>query len=129
MEESGSPQTTSFLEALTEHLDAIAERDLDRFAATLSQDDVRLVGGDGRIIEGRDNAIAAHREWFMNGQWRFAPEILWLREEADAGWALTRITYTDGDASRLFLLLFLFVREADAWKLVYDQNTGIAADA
>lgn len=116
----------SFLEALEEHLEAISERDIDRFAATLAGDDVRFVGGDGRIIEGRENVIAAHRDWFMNDGWRFDPEILWTREERDAAWALTRVRYSENGNARMFLLLFLFVDEDGNWRVVYDQNTPIS---
>jgi ketosteroid isomerase-like protein len=116
----------SFLEALEEHLDAIRMRDIDRFDATLAKDDVRFVGGDGRIIEGRENAVAAHRDWFMDDRWTFDPEILWTREEAGAAWALTRVTYRERESERQFLLLFLFVQEQGEWRLVYDQNTPIA---
>ncbi len=117
----------TFLEALTEHLDAIATRDIDRFAATLATDDVRFVGGDGRIIEGRENAVAAHRAWFSEEGWRFEPELLWTREESGAGCALTRVTYTAAAGQTQFLLLLLFVSEDGAWKLVYDQNTPITS--
>lgn len=118
-------RTGSLLEALEEHLEAIRIRDLDRFAATLAHDDVRLVGGDGHVIEGRENAVAAHRDWFMDDRWTFDPEILWTREEAGAAWALTRVTYREADAERRFMLLFLFVDESGEWRLVYDQNTPI----
>jgi uncharacterized protein (TIGR02246 family) len=118
-------RTETFLEAFEEHIDAIRERDIDRFAATLARDDVRFAGGDGRIIEGRDNAVAAHREWFMNDTWTFEPELLWTREEAGAAWALTRVTYREAGSSKQFLLLFLFVQEDGEWRLVYDQNTPI----
>ncbi|HKU67433.1 MAG TPA: nuclear transport factor 2 family protein [Candidatus Baltobacteraceae bacterium] len=115
----------TLLEALEEHLDAITTRDIDRFAATLAPHDVRFAGGDGRIVEGRENVIAAHREWFMDDRWRFDPEILWTREEAGAAWALTRVTYREAQSSKQFLLLFLFVQESGAWRLIYDQNTPI----
>jgi ketosteroid isomerase-like protein len=115
----------SLLEALEEHLEAVSERDIDRFAATLAADDVRFVGGNGRIIDGRDNVIAAHRDWFMNDGWRFDPEILWTREESGAAWALTRVQYSENGTTRMFLLLFLFVDEDGNWRVVYDQNTPI----
>ncbi len=118
-------RATTLLEALEEHVDAIKMRDIDRFAATLAQDDVRLVGGDGRIIEGRENAIAAHREWFMDERWTFDPEILATREEAGAAWALTRVSYREADNEKQFLLLFLFIQENGEWRLAYDQNTPI----
>jgi ketosteroid isomerase-like protein len=117
---------SSFLEALEEHLEAIRSRDIDRFAATLAQDEVRFVGGDGRIIDGRDNAVAAHREWFMDERWTFDPEIEWTHEEAGAAWALTRVTYREAGSERQFMLLFLFVQEQGEWRLVYDQNTPIS---
>ncbi len=117
---------TSLSEALQDHFEAIAERDIDRFSATLSADDLRLVGGEGRIIHGRDNAVAAHRDWFADARWTFEPEILWMREEATAGWVLTRVRYTDAENERQFLLLLIFMNEDGAWKLVYDQNTPIA---
>jgi ketosteroid isomerase-like protein len=115
----------SLLEALEEHLEAIAERDIDRFAATLAADDVRFVGGNGSIIDGRESVIAAHRDWFMSDGWQFDPEILWTREENGAAWALTRVEYRENGAERRFLLLFLFVDEDGNWRIVYDQNTPI----
>lgn len=115
----------SLLEALEEHLDAITSRDIDRFAATLAREDVRFVGGDGSIIEGRENAVAAHREWFMDDAWRFEPEILWTREEPGAACVLTRVRYIERESERHFLLYFLFVEEDGEWKLLYDQNTPI----
>ena len=118
--------TESVLEALEEHLESISERDIDRFAATLATDDVRFVGGNGQIIEGRENVVAAHRDWFMNDAWRFDPQILWTREEDGAAWALIRVQYKENGAERQFLLLFLFVNEDGNWRLVYDQNTPIA---
>lgn len=83
------------------------------------------MGGNGHIVEGKDNVVAAHREWFANENWTFEPEILWTREEAGAGFALMRVEYTENGASRRFLLLFLFVEENGSWKLLYDQNTPI----
>lgn len=79
------------------------------------------------MLEGKENVVAAHREWFMDGDWRFEPEILWTREEAGSGFALTRVRYTENDRTREFLLLFIFVDEGDGWKLLYDQNTPIAS--
>lgn len=115
----------SFIEALTEHIDAIQERDIDRFAATLAQNDVQFIGGDGSIIDGRENAIEAHRGWFMNDDWTFNPEVLWTREEGDLALALTRVDYREKDAQKQFMLLFAFVREPEGWKLLLDQNTPI----
>lgn len=87
---------------------------------------MHFVGGDGRVIEGKDNVVSAHREWFMDDRWTFEPEILWTREQSDAGWALTLVHYEEDGKTRDFLLLLLFVDEDGAWKLVYDQNTPVS---
>lgn len=87
---------------------------------------MRFVGGDGRVIEGKENIVAAHREWFMDDSWTFDPEMLWTREQADSGWALTLVHYNENGKTRDFLLLFLFIDEDGVWKLVYDQNTPVA---
>jgi len=116
----------TFLDALTEHLDAIDQRDIDRFAATLATDDVRFIGGDGRIIEGRENAVQAHQGWFAGEGWTFEPQILWTLEQRDTGLALTRVEYSENGNSRTFLLLFVFVRENNDWKMLYDQNTPVS---
>lgn len=117
----------TFLDALTEHLDAIDQRDIDRFAVTIANDeDVRFVGTDGSVIEGRENAVEAHRGWFASEGWTFDPQILWTREEGNTGFALTRVNYSENGASRTFLLFFIFIREDETWKMLYDQSTMVA---
>lgn len=113
---------STFDQALREHLDAISERDIDRFAHTLHHD-VRLIGPTGSIIHGYDDAVAAHRGWFIEGGWVFQPSVLWTEERDGAAWALTDIRYSTAQGLTRFLLFLLFVREGDDWKLMYDQNT------
>ncbi|MFN2449576.1 MAG: nuclear transport factor 2 family protein [Candidatus Baltobacteraceae bacterium] len=117
----------TFLEALTEHLDAVRERDIDRFAQTLAGQGVQFIGGDGTLLEGKENVVAAHREWFMNEHWTFDPEIVSTREEAGASFALLRVTYTEQGQRKEFWLSFGFVEEDGAWKVLCDQNTPIPA--
>lgn len=113
---------SAFSQALAEHLDAIAHRDIDRFAKTLHRD-VRLIGPTGSIIEGHDDAVAAHRGWFIEGGWVFEPSVIWTDERERAAWALTSIRYSTPKALSRFLLFLLFVKDDDGWKLLYDQNT------
>lgn len=112
----------TFASALSEHLDAISSRDIDRFARTLHRD-VRLIGPSGSMIHGYDEAVAAHRGWFIEGGWVFEPSILWTEERSDSAWALTSIRYSTTRELTRFLLFLLFVRDGEDWKLIYDQNT------
>ncbi|HET9028689.1 MAG TPA: nuclear transport factor 2 family protein [Candidatus Aquilonibacter sp.] len=113
---------SGFAAALDEHLNAIARRDIEGFARTLHRD-VRLIGPTGSVIHGYDEAVAAHRGWFIEGGWVFEPSILWTEEREGAAWALTSIRYSTGKELTRFLLFLLFVRDGDRWKLIYDQNT------
>jgi ketosteroid isomerase-like protein len=119
----------TFAEALSEHLDAIAARDLGRFAATLARSpEVRVVGPDGSAIAGHDAILDAHRGWFAAPEpWTFEPDVLIARDGGDLGFALLDVRYADGGGPRRFYLTLVFVREGGTWRLLYDQNTTIAS--
>ena len=113
---------SGFADALSEHLESISMRDIERFGRTLHHD-VRLIGPTGSVIHGYDDAVAAHRGWFIEGGWVFEPSIVWTEERNDSAWALTSIRYSTPQGLTRFLLFLLFVRETGQWKLIYDQNT------
>lgn len=113
---------SAFAAAIEEHLASISARDIERFARTLHRE-VRLIGPNGSMIVGYDDAVAAHRGWFAEPGWTFVPSVIWSGERAGGGWALTDVRYDAGGKRDRFLLFLLFVREGDEWKLIYDQNT------
>jgi ketosteroid isomerase-like protein len=114
----------AFGQALDDHLRAIRERDLDAFAATLSSSgDLRLVGCDGTMVEGREAAIEAHRGWFASADWQFSAQTLWQYERGDTAAALVDVRYEERGKNAGFLLFLLFAGDGDGWKLVYDQGT------
>ena len=115
-------QDSAFRQALRDHLQAISSRDIERFGQTLHRD-VRLIGPTGSIIHGYDDAVAAHRGWFIEGGWVFEPTTLWTDEREDAAWSLTSVRYSSKKGLDRFLLFLLFVRTEAGWKLIYDQNT------
>lgn len=110
---------------LDEHLAAIAARDIDRFAATLSRaPDARVIGPGGGAIVGYAAIVAAHRDWFgAPTTWTFAPSILLERVSDSLGFALLEVDYHETGVDRRFLLSVVFAREDGAWKLYFDQNT------
>jgi ketosteroid isomerase-like protein len=119
----------TFQNALREHLTALQEKDVVRFAATLGHD-VTVVDGRGAVRGGSAAVLAAHAEWFAaSDPWSLDYEIVVVREFAGAGLALLDVSYRerpDAVPAR-FLLSLVFEREqGGAWKFVYDQNTTLA---
>ncbi len=108
---------------LEEHLAAIAARDIDRFAATVSRaPDARVIGPDGGAIVGYAAIVAAHRDWFAPAVWTFAPRILLERVSDMLGFALLEVDYHETGVDRRFLLSVVFAREDGAWKLYFDPE-------
>ncbi len=114
-----------FRDGLNEHLGAIATRDIERFAATISRDpDARVIAPEGTETVGYDAIVAAHRGWFAADEpWTFEPHIVLIRGSDTLGFALLDVDYHEGQSKRRFMLSLLFTREDSAWKLLYDQNT------
>jgi len=122
----------TFQGALREHLAALQEKDILRFAATLGRD-VTVVDGRGRVLAGADAVRASHAEWFAGSDpWSLDYAIVVLREFAGAGLALLDVTYRERPNAlpARFLLSLVFEREpTGAWKFVYDQNTALQRSA
>ena len=120
-----SPMLETFEEALREHLAAIQDRDIERFAATLSHsEDVQVIGPDAGAVRGYDAVLAAHRGWFSSPfAWTFQPKVVWKQVTPQMGAALLDVDYREDGTRKEFLLLTLFRREPEGWRFLYDQNT------
>lgn len=121
----GTPEN-EFAATLDRHLNAISSRDIAAFEATVA-DEVRLVGTDGNVIEGRVDAVEAHRQWFADPSWRFDPYVMFSDTKDGVGWALARVRYESAEGASELCLFLLFTRdEADGlWRLSYDQGTAV----
>ena len=115
----------TFAQALDEHLAAIAARDIERFAATVSRSpDARVIGPDGTAIVGGDAIVAAHRGWFESEKaWTFTPRVVLERAGDTLAFALLDVDYHEGGTQRRFSLCVVFARDDGSGKLFYDQNT------
>ena len=116
-----------FAEAVDHHLTTIADRDIEAFLATV-HDDVSLVAPDGRVIAGRAEVAAFHRDWFADPDWSWTLEPLRRVRAGDTGIAVQAVTYHDldgqGQAYTLrYVLTLVFARVGGTWLLVHDQNT------
>jgi len=120
---------TNFENAVHAHLKAIAERDLAAFAEFLHPaHNCILIFPNGKLIEGYDDIINFHSEWFKDPDWHSDVQIVDIFDIGDIGYALLDTVYHDLDKDgkpyelkHFFSLLF---RKVDGkWILIRDQNT------
>jgi uncharacterized protein (TIGR02246 family) len=116
-----------FGEAVDLHLAAIAQRDPDAYLATV-HDDVALIAPNGKLLAGRDEMAAFHRDWFADPDWRWDLTALRHTVAGDTGIAVLSVDYHDLDSdgapySMSYVLSLVFVRSGDSWLLLHDQNT------
>lgn len=116
-------------DALGQHLKTIAERDLTGFEKTIVPDGrLRVILPNGRILQGHDEVMAFHKNWFSDPDWSMVVERQESWATADMGYVLCQVTYNDLDeegqpyALRYWLTL-TFVYEHGQWLLIHDQNT------
>jgi uncharacterized protein (TIGR02246 family) len=119
-----------FTEALHHHLTTIGRRDLDAYLATV-HDDVSLIMPNGRLLAGRDEVAAFHREWFGDPDWSWELDLRHTTTTAGTGVATFTVAYHDLDAKGepydlSYLLTLVFARDGDRWLLLHDQNTPLA---
>ncbi|UHQ23945.1 SgcJ/EcaC family oxidoreductase [Lysobacter sp. 5GHs7-4] len=117
---------------LDAHLAAINARDLDALLATVTRGErLTLILPNGQVLDTREQFRALHVDWFAERDWRMRFEIRSLRELGDVGVALVKYEsqalQADGSfqTRRNAWLSLVFAKEADGWRLVYDQNTVI----
>jgi len=121
----------SFEAALSRHLNAITERDIDTFLSTLTQDEaLTVIFPSGDAVTTRADVEALHRDWFADPDWRMEIEPVRVVETDAMALALVRTSYRDTpDGEPRFAYLTLTFRLEDgAWRLVHDQNTRIPAE-
>ena len=117
---------------LDAHLAAINARDLDALLATVTRGDrLTLILPNGQVLDTREQFRTLHVDWFAQQDWRMRFQIRSLREFGDVGVALVKYESQALQADDSFQtrrnawLSLVFAKEADGWRLVYDQNTVI----
>ncbi|MEM9014943.1 MAG: nuclear transport factor 2 family protein [Pseudomonadota bacterium] len=123
-----SERRSSFRQALDHHVATISRKDIDDYADTLTDsDDLNLIFPDGTRISSTEGVIDFHEDWFEDGAWRFAFDILETRVTADMAYAFGKTRYQEDDASsaREAWLTLVFAIEDGEWRLIHDQNTRI----
>jgi len=118
-----------FKTALKRHLDAIINRDLAAFAEFLCpKRKCVVILPHGAYIEGYDEILDFHKEWFADTDWRMDIKEIDVSEIGGTGYALLDITYHDlnelGEPYVMHYFLSLLFENVDGkWILLRDQNT------
>lgn len=120
---------TDVHKAIDRHLEAIAARDLDGYAATL-HDDVVLVLPTGTTFVGKAAVVDFHREFFADEDWTqiLAEKNRTVGEHIAS--ALFEADYTDVDPAgepvhERYLVGLVFTRVDEEWLLLHDQCTPV----
>ena len=118
-----------FKAALAAHLKAIKNKDLPAFAEFLhpTQNTI-IILPNGSMIEGYDNILDFHKDWFADMDWSIDVKILDIFAIGDMGYALLDVVYNDIDQDRnpysmKYFLSLIFAKIDGKWILLRDQNT------
>ena len=119
---------SAFREAVGKHLLAIDERDLEKLATTLAQDNVLLIMSDGRLTRTTKEFLDGYRAWFAMKNWRLEVKPVQIFEGQDVGVALMAYELRDmppgGVPTRqVSLVSMVFRKQADGWRMVLNQST------
>ncbi len=123
----------TFTETVHTHLQAIQQRDMDTFLATLTeQEAISVILPNGTLFETRTAFVEFTRDWFADPDWRMTVALLRTAETAEMGVALLSVSYDDldqhGQPYQLrYYLSLVFAQQQGAWRLVHDQNTLLPA--
>lgn len=116
-----------FEEIVGLHVDAIRSRDLDGLLATVtSGDSITLIFPNGSVTHTLREYTDFHRRWFADPGWRLDLQPFVSRVHGDFGVALFHSTYSDATGPSHGLVSLTFSRQANGWRLVFDQNTPLA---
>lgn len=122
---------SDFNSTLNNHLNAIKNRDITNYLATVA-DTAVVIMLNGTKIEGKAAIQALHADWFADTDWSIDFKIENAFETTDSALACLAVSYTDKDSSGKTLtfcywLSLLFHKNVNTskWELVFDQNTNI----
>jgi len=118
-----------FKSAVEAHLKSILERDFSAFSEFLHPShNCIVIFPNGGMIEGFENVLNFHKEWFQDLDWRMDAKIVDIFAVNNIGYALLDVVYHDFDQDGKpydikYFLSLLFIKADDKWILLRDQNT------
>ena len=118
-----------FVNAVEAHLKSITERNLAAFSEFLHPaHDCIIILPNGNIVEGHENVLNFHKEWFKDLDWHMDIKTKDLFDTGNIGYALLDVVYHDLDEDKnpceiKYFLSLLFMKVDGNWILIRDQNT------
>lgn len=117
-----------FDKALQGHLDAIADRDIEAFAANLTRGEtLYTIVQNGHAFTTPSELVQIHEQWFKDRDWIWEGEVIHKVVGADMAMALVKYQYRAraGDEPFSTWLLYVFQLQDGEWRIVHDQNTAL----
>lgn len=116
----------SFDAAVDQQLNALDNRDLSAYMATIPpRDEQLMILPDGSTWTTRTEIEHGHKEWFKDKTWVFERSV--LRKDVRDNWGVVVHSVTikrPAAPDNSFLLSMMFAPESDGcWYLQHDQNT------
>lgn len=112
--------------ALQRHFDAIATRDIEAFAAYLTQGEtLYTIVQNGHAFTTPAETIAIHEEWFKDQDWVWEGSVVHKIIGEDLALALVKYDYRakPDDQPLSNWLTYVFELQDGEWRIVHDQNT------
>ena len=123
---------SAFPAAVSAHLKAIDARDAVALEATITQDEtLTFVALNGTVTTTRAAFLQQMQAWLSDKDWSWRLEPVGINAGPQVGVAIYRVTYRDLDPQGKsyaikYVLSLVFAKQGTEWRLVHDQNTGLA---
>lgn len=114
--------------ALQKHFDAIANRDLDAFKASITQNkNLYTIVQNGHAFTTPQQVIDIHEEWFKDPNWTWVGNVVHTQVGSDMALAVIKYNYSPrADVTPVETwLTYVFALEDGSWKIIHDQNTAL----
>jgi len=114
--------------AVRAHLESIANRDIDAFAAHLTRGEtLYTIVQNGHAFTTPAELVAIHEQWFADPGWTWQGEVVHRVVGEDMGMALIRYEYraSENDPPFATWLVYVFQLQDGEWRIVHDQNTAL----
>ena len=116
-----------FIQALNQHLNAVANKDLSTLATTFSpQEDMHLLLPQSEIMKTSQEFLDMHETWFADTPWTWVPTIVHTEIGQEYGSAIVDAMYREPDrAGKPYFhrmhITYILRNENGKWFVIHDH--------